>query len=531
MRKLLIFAFVMLTTLCACTSPQTLILERKASSVTFINYTTVTKIALGSDGKLYIGGSNFESSGASSVKNPPTPLTQKQIDELPTQILPYLAEDNQISGIYNWKFVAENVVDLHFPGPIYYLTGDGKLFAINDQFYTTPGVPVLLADNVIKICRTYPISYITEDGSLMMQTNEDRYINISGAKTSIGISGHPLVKLAENAYDASSWGNRNFAYIDTSGNLWVNGYNDFGTFGNGKYDEVLSTDYLNKQASGTPIAPEGYDYTKFYKALDKVTQVWVQGSNIFTIRDDGSLWGWGANEHGNVGVGSHGDGSAATRDVITKPRKILENVVKFAGDLCGYSDVRTGENAFMALTSDGSLYAWGSNRNGVLANGEMDLRKGASFIYSDTPLKLFSDVKDFTYKLGDPGFMVLKTNGDVYTWGYGSDGGVGNGVKAEITIGAGYEEEYVFCSPTKILTDVVCLGNLSGQFNVVKTDGSVWTWGENPFGWSLYTTRSTMTDPTNIWEGAVFATPTKNPYISATISADGTVSFVPTPVE
>ena len=68
---------------------------------------------------------------------------------------------------------------------------------------------------------------------------------------------------------------------------------------------------------------------------------------------------------------------------------------------------------------------------------------------------------------------------------------------------------------------------------LIRADGSVWVWGMNPLSLS-HTTRTReeeASDPTVGVNMVILASPVKNPQISVTVGEDGSVSFVPAPVE
>jgi len=200
-------------------------------------------------------------------------------------------------------------------------------------------------------------------------------------------------------------------------------------------------------------------------------------------------------------------------------------------------DLVTANNSFMALTADGKLYAWGENLWGVLGNGYFigkyqPLRNIIDEgLFSNNPVLVMEDVKDFSRAglMGNIMYMALKNNGDLYTWGSSQHGEVGNGVCAENYM-EHMRDEFRVSSPGKILEDVVYIANYGG-IGAITSDGTVWGWGMNPFGWEMSSDLDSYNDPNNINTVTMFAYPTKNPYISATIAADGTVSFVPTPTE
>ncbi|HQK34921.1 MAG TPA: hypothetical protein PK074_09360, partial [Spirochaetales bacterium] len=80
------------------------------------------------------------------------------------------------------------------------------------------------------------------------------------------------------------------------------------------------------------------------------------GIHTMAIKTDGSLWGWGANEYGQVG-----DGTVENR---LAPVKIMDGVVS----------VYTAWNYTMAIKADGSLWGWGANEYGQVGDGTVENR-------------------------------------------------------------------------------------------------------------------------------------------------------------
>ncbi len=129
--------------------------------------------------------------------------------------------------------------------------------------------------------------------------------------------------------------------------------------------------------------------------------------------------------------------------------------------------VAGGEYHSVLLKSDGTVWAWGRNREGQLGDG--------SFIDSHTPIKV--DINNVVHiaagTLHDDGYYAntyaLKSDGTVWAWGSNQRGqlGIGN-----------YETQN---KPTKIdISDVKQIS--AGHYFVValKNDGTVWYWG-NPY--------------------------------------------------
>ena len=206
------------------------------------------------------------------------------------------------------------------------------------------------------------------------------------------------------------------------------------------------------------------------------------GDRLLALKDDGSLWGWG--------VGNVGDGTGAMRCVPTRIgdgyRKVaawssgggLAVAVKIDGSLWVWNpgpvptrvgtdtdwiDAVAGEAHYLALKADGSLWSW--NGSGVNLNGE--LGREASGNTGEVPGRVGSA----TYKAMGAGrdtSYAITTDGDLHGWGRSSSlGPLGDGGTENrwlpVRIGGGY------ASVHPAATRVVAL----------KSDGSVWAWGEN----------------------------------------------------
>lgn len=89
------------------------------------------------------------------------------------------------------------------------------------------------------------------------------------------------------------------------------------------------------------------------KILDNVRDVTANGSPHFAIKNDNTLWTWGASDEKRAD--DH-------RDTLNRPRKILDHVREIVD-----SDYR-----ILALKEDGTLWSWGKNQCGGLGNGILD---------------------------------------------------------------------------------------------------------------------------------------------------------------
>jgi alpha-tubulin suppressor-like RCC1 family protein len=176
--------------------------------------------------------------------------------------------------------------------------------------------------------------------------------------------------------------------VKTDGSLWAWGYNSNGQIGNGKADFL---------AYASPV-----------KIMDEVVQVAASARSSFAIKTDGSLWAWGENYYAQIGDG--------TEENKPSPIKIMD----------GVTQVTAGYSHTLAIKTDGSLWAWGDNSSGELGNGESSSGKKQS-----TPIKIMDDVAQVA--AGSSHTLAIKTDGSLWAWGSNSYGELGDGTTSPKT--------------------------------------------------------------------------------------------------
>ena len=171
------------------------------------------------------------------------------------------------------------------------------------------------------------------------------------------------------------------------------------------------------------------------------------------IKTDGTLWLWGGGTSGRLGN--------ATINPASTP------VTTFAGGT-NWKQVSCGDFHTAAIKTDGTLWIWG-NGGSRLGNGTNDT------INRSTPVTTFAGGTN--WKQVSAAFIhtaAIKTDGTLWTWGAGNDGLLGNGV----TTGSISTPVTTFAGGTN-WKQVIC----GEDHNVaIKTDGTLWTWGDGLSG-------------------------------------------------
>jgi alpha-tubulin suppressor-like RCC1 family protein len=179
-------------------------------------------------------------------------------------------------------------------------------------------------------------------------------------------------------------------------------------------------------------------------------------------------------------------------------------------------------SASYLIEDNGSLLDWGLDENGQLGNGYPHPNQflGVNDVFI-APVK--ADIANIvSVSAGSFHVIVLKSDGTVWVWGNNYDGQV---------IGDGNTGYYT--TPTQVngIDDVTTV-SAGDDFNVaLKNDGTVWTWGHNGYG-ELGDGNNNLTEPFRATPMQILggntpvqiATPTITPTPSTTLEGTPTIA-------
>ena len=230
-----------------------------------------------------------------------------------------------------------------------------------------------------------------------------------------------------------SGGQYNTTAIKTDGTLWTWGLNYYGSIGDNT--TVTRSIPVTTFAGGT-----------------NWKQVACGSVHIAAIKTDGTLWTWGFNDFGALGDNTSG----TTR---------CTPVTTFAGGT-NWKQVACGNAHTAAIKTDGTLWTCGRNDFGALGDNTTTNRS--------TPVTTF--VGGTNWKQVACGYYhtaAIKTDGTLWTWGFNSYGQIGNNTTTQRSIPV-----TTFAGGTN-WKQVACGGFHTAA---IKTDGTLWTWGRNNLG-------------------------------------------------
>lgn len=221
--------------------------------------------------------------------------------------------------------------------------------------------------------------------------------------------------------------------IKTDGTLWVwgngvLGFGDFHTFlvptqlGSATYKEVSTSGghTLAIRTNNTlwawgwnnngSVGNNNTSITVVYTPIQIGTAAWQyveanQGVS-YGIKTDGTLWAWGWNADGRLGLGTTSNVNAPTQ----------------LGTSNLWSKVQMAMGFSLAIRTDGSLWGWGSNTQGQLGVGDNNFRP--------TPVRI-GFANNWIYAGGGDRYgFYLKDNGNAFTAGWSPSGQMGIGPNA-----------------------------------------------------------------------------------------------------
>lgn len=178
-----------------------------------------------------------------------------------------------------------------------------------------------------------------------------------------------------------------------------------------------------------------------------------------------ALWSWGIGTNGRLGLGN--------TTSYSSPKQV--------GSLITWATTATGSDASAAIKTDGTLWTWGYNIGGQLGLGNTTQ-------YS-SPMQVGALTNWSKIAIGyNGGFYGVKTDGTLWSWGLGSLGRLGLGNTTS------------YSSPKQIGALTAWLNVSGGNYYALatKTDGTLWGWGYNGSGNLGQSDTTNRSSPTQI---------------------------------
>jgi len=178
----------------------------------------------------------------------------------------------------------------------------------------------------------------------------------------------------------------------------------------------------------------------------------VGGNFSAAIKTNGTLWSWGRNNSGQLGQ------NIAYTISRSSPVQV--------GALTDWSKISAGNNFCAAVKTTGSIWSWGRNEHGQLGQNDR--------VYRSSPVQIGALTDWSQVSLGQHHCAAIKTNNTLWTWGRNFVGQLGQNIAYDVSRS----------SPVQVgaLTDWAQVSSGTYHCAAIKTNNTLWTWGNNGFG-------------------------------------------------
>ena len=207
------------------------------------------------------------------------------------------------------------------------------------------------------------------------------------------------------------------------------------------------------------------NYTWTFTTAPPPTITAISAGRLHTValKSDGTLWTWGYNTDGELGIGTKGSGSG--KAIPTLVKNSLGQVET------NWSAISAGGYHTLALKTNGTLWAWGNNSNGQIGDGTSTSAYNRVF-----PTQELTKATNWTAIAGGVFHSVaLKADGTLWAWGHNASGQIGDNTTTDKTV------------PTHIGSATNWSAIAAGGDHTVAIQGgaigtplgTLWAWGKN----------------------------------------------------
>jgi len=247
----------------------------------------------------------------------------------------------------------------------------------------------------------------------------------------------------------------------TDGTMWAWGRNTWGNLGLNQAGPTATRYSSPTQVPGTTWA------------LSTAT-----GSVAGATKTDGTMWAWGYNGMGALGQNTQGNPTSRSSPVQ------VGSDTTWSSD--SFDKLGGSFGAIMTIKTDGTLWAWGRNEFGVLGiNAGHDSHRSSPVQIPGTTWSVVCEPSDS----GTNHTFVINTSGELFAVGRNNDGALGLNAPANSHRS----------SPVQIPGTTWRYVTTGARHTMAtKTDGTLWSWGYNGSGSLCQNNRTNYSSPVQV---------------------------------
>ena len=267
--------------------------------------------------------------------------------------------------------------------------------------------------------------------------------------------------------DGETWGDQftgGLMDMSVGGDVYGWGLNNYGQLGTG---DVLSFDV----PSLVPVLRN-----------KNSTIISAGAEHSAVISKEGFVWAWGRNDGGQLGLSDSTLSSCESKGLQSNcngPRPARVLFPSSLSDLWGEQvvDISSMNDHNLAITRSGWTYSWGRNSHGQLGTGDTTDRN------VPTKVKNSYAYRFVIARTGGSHSMGLSARGEVFVWGSGASGQLGQDIAG---LGPRSANPRLSLEPIQVeaLKDFMVIQITAGWSHCIAltVDGEVWMWGGNRDG-------------------------------------------------
>lgn len=348
----------------------------------------------------------------------------------------YVDSTNSVGGKFKFYGIANSVIGNYFWGKEYWYPFISPWQQPNK--ISIPGIVSNKLSSAKSISIGKSSKYTPNASIIVLVTNSNELIYV--APILVGLWNMRTVYRLSTSKDwkSVSVGHGHILALKNDGSLWVLGDNEFGQLGLG---------YIGSEITGEPVRL-GTDTWKY---------VCAGSTYSFGIKSDGTLWSWGHNNQGQLGLGDTNDRDEPTEITSygTDDWKMIST-----SNAKNFDEYQT----VIGIQSDGTLWGWGDNNSGVISIGNPD---------TTIPYQLGSATDWENVSVGSA-FAVGIKGGALKSWGSNDQNGtlgIGSSSPSSFPFNAGLQTP----SSDTDWVDVSC----GPDFTLAIKGNKLYGWGNN----------------------------------------------------